>query len=66
IPKFDNRKTLHLDLASAAEDAESIAAAVPLRSGEHFTRVRKRIRDALLEAGVAQRIDEMVAELLGK
>lgn len=65
IPRFDGKKPLHLGLALAGKDAERIAAAVPLKAGEHFTRARKRIRDALLEAGFVQRIDEMVAELLG-
>jgi hypothetical protein len=65
IPRFDEMKPLHLELTFAAKDAERIAAAVPLKAGEHFTRARKRIRDGLLEAGVAQRMDEMVAELLG-
>jgi len=43
IPRFDGMKPLHLDLAFAAKDAERIAAAVPLKAGEHFTRARKRI-----------------------
>ena len=40
--------------------AEKIAAAVPLKEGEHFTRFRKRVRDALSDDGVADEIDELV------
>jgi hypothetical protein len=65
IPKFDRKKTLHCDLAAAAHEAEQIASTVPLNEGEHFTRVRKHIRDALSNAGISARIDDMVAELLG-
>jgi len=65
IPAFDPRQALHRDLAAAAERAEQVAGAVPLREGLHFVRARGLIRDALREDGVAQRIDALVAELLG-
>lgn len=64
IPKFDSGQTLHTDLAAAAEEAESVAASLVPNVGEYFTRARKRIRDALADAGVAQRIDTLVARLL--
>jgi SAM-dependent methyltransferase len=66
IPKFDPKAALHLELAKAAQEAEKIANSVPLKSGEHFTRARKRIREALTEAGVAERIDALTARLLDK
>ena len=65
IPKFNSKNSLHKSLAEAAHEAEQIAAAVPLKEGEHFTRTRRRIRDALKEQGLAQKIDTMVAALLG-
>jgi hypothetical protein len=37
---------------------------VLLKEGEHFTRARKRIRDALIANGIAARIESMVAKLL--
>lgn len=36
-----------------------------LKEGEHFTRTRRRIRQALIADGVAGRIEAMVAELIG-
>lgn len=64
IPPFDPANPLHRRLAQAAERAERVAAAVPLREGEYFVRARQRIREALREEGVAQQIDALVAELL--
>ena len=66
IPDFDRRIRLHRALAAAAERAEQIAAAVPLAEGAHFTRQRRVIRDALAEAGLAARIDRLVARLLDR
>ncbi len=64
IPLFDAADPLHAALAAAAGRAGRVAAEVPLKEGEHFTRVRRRIRDALAEDGVAAEIDALVAELL--
>ena len=64
IPQFDPKLKLHNDLASAAEHAEKIAAAVPLKEGEHFTRTRRRIRDAVRANGIADEIDKLVERLL--
>jgi hypothetical protein len=64
IPRFDANFRLHLDLAAAAEEAEKVAAAVVLPEGVKFQRARRIVRDALAEAGLAQRIDALVARLL--
>jgi predicted RNA methylase len=64
IPPFDARAKVHADLAAAAQEAESIAAAVALPETVRFRRARKLVRDALTDAGVAQRIDTLVARLL--
>jgi hypothetical protein len=64
IPRFDPKMKLHRDLAEAAERAEKVAAVVPLEEGEHFTRARKRIRDALRADGVTDEIDKLVECLL--
>ena len=63
ISRFDPTMELHRDLAEAAERAERIAAIVPLEEDEHFTRARKRIRDALRADGVADEIDRLVERL---
>jgi hypothetical protein len=64
IPRFDQGIALHGDLAVAARGAETVAAAVPLPEGVRFQRARKLVRDALTEAGIAARIDGLVARLL--
>jgi hypothetical protein len=64
IPEFDRREPLHRELAAAAEQAERVAAIVPLTEGAHFTRQRRAIRDALAADGIAARIDALVARLL--
>ena len=65
IPRYDAKQPLHLTLAEAAEEAERIAAAVELPEGVRFQRARAFVRTALAEADVSQRIDRLVAELLG-
>ncbi len=64
IPRFDPEDELHLALAAAAAEAEAIAAAVELPEAAKFQRARALIRAALTEAGVAQKIDALVASLL--
>ncbi|MBL0924257.1 MAG: N-6 DNA methylase [Sphingomonadaceae bacterium] len=65
IPLFNANDPLHADLAKAAAKAEKLAAKVELKEGEHFTRTRKRIRLALIENGIAAKIEALVAELIG-
>lgn len=64
IPRFDAAQKLHLDLAAAAAKAEKIAASVALPEGVKFQRARALIRAALTEAGLAPKIDALVAKLL--
>jgi SAM-dependent methyltransferase len=65
IPDFDPRDPLHLDLATLAEEAERLAAAVELTEGAYFTTHRRAIRDALDAAGLSARLDALVARLPG-
>jgi hypothetical protein len=65
IPQFDPQNPLHIELANAAAAAEKIADGVVLPDDMHFIRARKLIRDALNADGIAQRIDALVARLLG-
>ena len=64
IPRFDETVPLHGELAAAGRDAERLAASIPLPDGVKFQRARKLVRDALTEAGIAGRIDNLVARLL--
>jgi len=64
IPRFDSGVSLHTDLASAAGEAETIASAVALPENVKFQRARKLIRDALIKAGVAPRIEALVARIV--
>ncbi len=64
IPRFEKDNVLHQQLARAAGTAERVANDVPLKEGEYFVATRRRIRAALAEDGVAERLEELVAKLL--
>lgn len=64
IPEFDPGQPLHRELAKAAVEAERVAALAELRDDQHFRTKRRAIRNALAAAGIAQRIDALVARLL--
>ncbi len=64
IPRFDPKNELHLALADAGQRAESAAKVVDLVEGEKFQRARKRVRDSLIELGLAAEIDALVEKLL--
>lgn len=64
IPKFDPTVSLHQDLTKAAEQAEKLAAAVPVKEKMHFIRARAVIRNALNEDGLGREIDKLVDRLL--
>jgi hypothetical protein len=64
IPEYDRGAPLHCEIAAAAEQAERVAATVPLTEGAHFMRQRRTIRDALAANGIAARIDALIAQLL--
>ncbi len=64
IPEYDAKLPLHRALARAAERAEAVAARVVLDPGQHFTRQRRALRDALAADGVMARIDALVERLL--
>jgi hypothetical protein len=55
---------LHRDLAAAAAQAETVAAAVDLTGASHFTTKRRAIRDALAADGIAAEMEAMVDALL--
>ena len=56
--------TLQLLLQVLAREAEKVSAAVLLPANVKFQRARKLIRDALTEAGIAPRIEKLVARVL--
>jgi hypothetical protein len=64
IPRFDANNPVHTAIAEAAREAEKIAARVELPEKIKFQRARGLIRAALTEAGVAQKVDALVARLL--
>jgi hypothetical protein len=64
IPRFDPGNPLHTALATAAQEAEALAAAVEIPEATKFQRARKLIRNALADAGISQKIDTLVAQLL--
>lgn len=64
IPRFDPKNEIHRALADAAAEAERVAATVALSENVKFQRARGMIRDSLTEAGIARKIDDLVARLL--
>jgi len=52
------------DARRLLREAEAIAAAVPPPDTAKFQRARALVRAALTEAGIAQKIDTLVAQLL--
>ena len=64
IPRYDGANALHFRLSQAALTAEQVAGLVPVKEGDYFVTARKRIRAALSEHGVADKIDKLVTELL--
>jgi SAM-dependent methyltransferase len=64
IPRFDAKDKFHAALSKAGAEAERIAAAMELPAGAKFQRVRALVRSAIVKAGIAKRIDDLVAQLL--
>ena len=64
IPRFDASVPLHIDIAAVGAEAETAAAKVDLPEAAKFQRARKHVRDALIEGGIAARIDALVDRLL--
>lgn len=64
IPRFDSKNKFHAHLAELGKKAEALAQSVVLVEGEKFQRARKRVRDGLIEDGVARDIDAAVEKLL--
>ncbi len=63
IPLYDSESEQHRELASLAERAEAVANAIELPTVSFQTQ-RRRIRQALEDDGVAQKIDDTVRLLL--
>jgi len=60
IPKYDAKQPAHRELAKAAREAERVAARVDLAPSG----AEERIRGALRESGVMDRIDQAVRQIL--
>ena len=65
IPRFEAKNQLHRELVESGGEAERLAAAVNVPDRVHFRTARRLIREALLEAGLSGKIDQLVSELLG-
>jgi len=63
-PRCEPSDPLHRDLVGAAREAARTAETVELPEGVYFVQARQRIRAALIETGLAQQIDDLVARLL--
>ena len=63
IPRYDEHNDLHNHLVDLATQAETVASNVDVY-GTRFEAGRRRVREALAEAGVAQQLDDAVDALL--
>lgn len=64
IPLFNAAEQLHNELATAAAEAERVAARLELPDTVKFQHARKLVRNALTESEIAPHIDDLVARLL--
>ncbi len=64
VPTFDPEIGLHTQLVELAGQAEQVAGGIELLENTSFQAARKLIRIALGEAGVTEKIDGAVVELL--
>ncbi len=64
IPRFEPLNELHRTLASLGAKAEALSAQVVLDEGVKFQRARKLVRNALIEDGVSEEMDNAIRELL--
>ena len=65
IPRF-SAAALHVGLAAAGREAETMAAGIAIPPTTPFARARRIVRDHLRERGVSERIDALVARLLDR
>ncbi len=65
ISRFDPKNKLHTALSKAAAEAEEAARNIDLPPSVKFQRARGLVRSTLVDAGIAKRIDHLVARLLG-
>jgi hypothetical protein len=64
IPAFDPKSELHVALAELGQRAEDVASKIHYDDQEYFTTIRRRVRDALVTAGISDQIDRNVESLL--
>ena len=64
IPRFSAVSPLHIDLAAAGREAETLAARFDISEATPFARARRMVREGLRTQGVSDRIDALVARLL--
>ena len=64
IPRFDKDRKLHRQIANTSRKAERIADNVTTKEDEYFTAIRKRVRTALSEEAIIERLDEFTVKLL--
>ncbi len=64
IPEYSSSDAAHRELAKLGAQAEQVAGGVDLPADLDFKSVRRRVRDALDVAGISNKIEQRVGELL--
>lgn len=64
FPRYDAGNDLHARLAELGSHAETTAADVDIAGASTFQAARKKVSSGLVSAGIAQKIEDAVAELV--
>ncbi|WP_137726560.1 N-6 DNA methylase [Prescottella subtropica] len=64
FPRYDAEDDLHVRLAELGSYAEKTAADVDITAARTFQAARKKVTSNLVSAGIAQKIEDAVAELV--
>ena len=63
VPQFDPSDSLHAELVGLAKDAELVSELTDIE-GVDFKRGRRIIRSAIVEVGIAEKVEVAVSQLL--
>ena len=66
IPRYDPNNAVHLEIARLCEEAEAVATDAKALHGAHLGQrtLSSRIRQALIDAGIADRLDGLVRQIV--
>ena len=66
IPEFDSSQSLHMEISQLAHRVEQEVQALQIDESKNFVTLRRQIRRFLENNAKGQKIEKLVAELLGE